>query len=396
VVTADDGTGGPGADFLDSGPERPRPRPPRWSRWLLVPVAGVVAAVGIAQASRTDPPPPRTPAATAPATTPPTTSPYDPPASVGPPVVTTLGHPLLRVTAGWELFGRGDNEVVRIEPARGRITRTPVPSLLSGAPVFFVVGWDRALVRSLDQVPAYVVPDGQPARKVPVSGSGWGGPAFPGPDPSLLWAEAGDGGRSVMVLLGPDGRTRASIPVPEADSAVEVVPDGAGYLIFRVTGGVYDATPAGLRRITTGALLAVGPTRWLTLECDNAHRCRPYAVDRATGSRRPVPAVLGGNAPRGLIAPDGRTAVLFRLRPDGTSMPYLLDLASGATRPIGLAIGQAPGDGDGTVVWSPDSRWLFATGGDGLIRAVDPATAAITPLGVSVTALSQLAVRPAR
>ena len=355
-----------------------------------MPVAGAVAAIGIVQASRTDPPLPRTPAA-APVTTPAA----DPPASAGPPMVTTVGHALLPTTAGWELFGRGANEVVRVEPARGRITRTPVPTLLSGAPVFFVVGWDRALVRSLDQVPAYVVPDGQPAREVPRSRSE-AGPAFPGPDPSLLWSAAGGAGRAVMVLHGTDGRTRASIPVPEAYSAGEVAPDGAGYLVFHATGGVYDATPAGLRRITTGALLAVGPTAWLTLDCDDAHRCRPYAVDRATRSRRPVPAVLRGDAPRGVIAPDGRTAALFRLRPDGTPEPYLLDLASGATRPIDLALAVDPGAGDGTLVWSPDSRWLFAAAADGLIRVVDPATAETIPIGVSVTALSQLAVRPAR
>ena len=67
--------------------------------------------------------------------------------------VLTLGHSLLGVTGRWELFARGAEEVVRIEPAGGRITRTAVPALLSGAPVSFVVTPDRAVVRSIDQVP---------------------------------------------------------------------------------------------------------------------------------------------------------------------------------------------------------------------------------------------------
>jgi hypothetical protein len=382
-VTAGDGAAGPGADFLDSGPERVRP--PRWSRWALLLVAATVAAIGLAQTSQTDPPR-RAPAGSAPATLPPSR-----PTPTGPPMVTVLNHPVLPTTAGWELFARGTQEVVRVEVARGRITRTLVPGLLSGAPVSFVVGWDRALVQSIDHVPAYEVPDGKPARMLPMPVD-QGGPVFPGPDPSLLWMQGADQPRPVMVLRGPDGHARASIAVPEADSALEVGPDGAGSLVFHATGGVYGATPAGLRRITTGALLAVGPTRWLTLECDDHHRCRPYVVDRPTGARRPVPAALTDVVPRGVIAPDGRTAVLFRLRPGVT--PYLLDLGTGATRPVDLDVD--PEAADASVVWSPDSRWLFAADADGAIRIVDPATGRVTPLGVSVTAPAQLAIRPAR
>ena len=190
-----------------------------------------------------------------------------------------------------------------------------------------------------------------------------------------------------------DGRDEASIPVPRESSPFEVGSDGAGYLVFRATGGLYDARPSGLRRITAGALLAVGPTRWLTLECDDRHRCRSAVVDRGTGARRAVAATLSANAPPGVIAPDGATAALFDTAPDGTVTLYLLDLASGRSRPIDWPIEQAVGDG--TAVWSPDSRWLFSAGADGAIYAVDRATARVTPLGVSLPALTQLAVRPA-
>jgi hypothetical protein len=368
----------PGAELLDSGRERRRMPLPRWSRWLLVPLAVVLVAVGLGRAGPVEPV--RAPAPTSLPTTP------SPMGSPPPVAVTTLGHGLLGVTAGWELFARAGAEVVRIELARGRITRTALSPLLSGAPVSFVVADDRAIVRSIDQVPGYVVPDGRPARPLPAGLDG-GGAAFPGPTPGTVWVE----GNAVMVLRAvADGRARAFVPKP--DSTPEVAGDGAGGLVFRATGGMYEATPAGLRRITTGALLAVGPSRWLTLECDAIHRCRPYAIDRATGTRRGVPAVLAADVPRGVIAPNGRTAALFRLRRDGTPVPYLLDLASGGSLPLGVSIDPPAED---NLVWSPDSRWLFTTASTGMITAVDLTTGRPTEVGVSLTSPIQLALRPA-
>jgi hypothetical protein len=124
-----------------------------------------------------------------------------------------LGHPLLGVGAGWELFGRGSGVVVRIEFARGRITRTAVPALASSGPVSFVAGAQGALVRPIDFVTGYLIPDGQPARVAP-GVFGTGGPAFPGPDPRHLWVASGAAGDR-MVLAGMDGRsTGVPIAVP--------------------------------------------------------------------------------------------------------------------------------------------------------------------------------------
>jgi hypothetical protein len=62
--------------------------------------------------------------------------------------ITTVGHPLLGVTAGWELFARGPDDVLRIEPALGRIDETYVPSLETASPdVAFVVGPHSAVIR---------------------------------------------------------------------------------------------------------------------------------------------------------------------------------------------------------------------------------------------------------
>jgi hypothetical protein len=231
-----------------------------------------------------------------------------------------------------------------------------------------------------------VVPDGRPARPLP-AGLADGGEAFPGPRPGTVWVDS-DGAVVLRAVAG--GRVLASVPRPEPTA--EVAADGAGGLVFRVTGGVYASTPAGPRQITTGALLAAGPTRWLVLECDDAHRCRPYAVDRATGARRAVPAALPADVPRGVVAPDGRTAALLRVRRDGTPVAYLLDLVSGASRSLGLDV-DSPGAAN--LVWSPDSRWLFTTATDGMVTAVDPATGDPTEVGIMVRTPATLAVRPA-
>ena len=55
-----------------------------------------------------------------------------------PVAVSETGHRLLGVTAGWQVFGYGPNQVIRIQLARGRITRTTVPPLQSNGPVFFL------------------------------------------------------------------------------------------------------------------------------------------------------------------------------------------------------------------------------------------------------------------
>ena len=70
----------------------------------------------------------------------------------------------------------------------------------------------------------------------------------------------------------------------------------------------------------------------------------------------------------------------------------LLNLVAGTERTIDLPINL--GVVEGSVVWSPDGRWLLAAGTDGAIHAVDPATGHVTTLGVSLPAPIQFAVRP--
>ena len=191
----------------------------------------------------------------------------------------------------WELFGRGPGEVVRIQFAPGRITWTAHPPLSSGRPVTFVTDAEGALVRPIDFVPGYLIPDGEPAREAP-GALGAGGPVFPGPDPRHLWVSSSTNDDR-MVLVGMDGRrTGPSIAAPPQGSPVNAslsaIPDQTGYLFFPGIGGVYDVRPGGTSRVTTGTVLAVGPIRWLTAECYSRARC-PAGRDRPV-HRRAIPA----------------------------------------------------------------------------------------------------------
>jgi hypothetical protein len=165
--------------------------------------------------------------------------------------------------------------------------------------------------------------------------------------------------------------------------------------LFNGLGGVYDARPDGIRRVTTGALVAVGRTRWLTMECDDQDRCSSVVIDRASGARH----VLGGtpsfvNAGIGVISPDGSTAAFLSVNPaDGAPILRLLDLASGVDRALPRSITAGQAFSDGGLGWSPDSRWLFVARPNGHILAVDARTSHVQDLGTGLTQISLLAIR---
>jgi WD40-like Beta Propeller Repeat len=354
-------------------------------------VAGVVVALVVrnelAGHGSAQPRPAATPTPTA-ASPSPTTGPTSEPAQV---VVSDVGHRMLGVTGRWELFARGASGVVRIELARGRVTTTAVPPLSSTGPVSFVVGRDWAVIRPLDRVAGYLVPDGKPARGLAAALDDVG-PALPGPDDETLWVQGGSPGQTTMTLVGADGRpTGTSVRLP-ADANGFAEPDGTGRLMFYATGGVYLAGRSGVRRITSGVLVAVGPTRWVVRECDDRHRCATVVVDRNTGARRTLDVQVGQPyGPVGLISPDGSNAAFLENTQAGLVAAHLIDLASGTDRRLDVPVNQPYGDA--AMAWSPDGRWLFIAGADGQLFPVDPATGRVHDLGVSLPPISQLAIR---
>lgn len=391
-------------EFLDVGPtgdEHDALVSHGWPPWLrlVVLLAAVLAAVVTVVTVHENSKPSVSPTArglptprsthTAPGPSPPRAAPQS---AAAPVTVTELGPAFLGVRGHWELFGRGDGVVVRIQFAAGRITRTTIPALRSSGPVSFVAAADRAIIRPIDYVSGYVVPDGLPAREMSARLS-QGGPVFPGPDLRHVWVQFGDNNAAGMVLHDVDGRPTAtsSIAVPANDSSLDATADGNGYLLFTGIGGVYDARPTGLHRVTTGALLAVGPTGWLVTECDNQDHCATVVIDRANSSRHVVPLAIASHGLPGRISPDGKTAAVFTLDSTGTPTLNLLDLVSGTKRPIDASIDQAPAAG--TLAWSPDSKWLFAVGATGNLVVIDAHTATGGTLSTPLPPLSQLAIR---
>lgn len=388
-----------GGDVLKGGgpPRRDRPRLTRrlraprlgprgrWAAGIAAALAAVVA-LGLLQQHKPDQP------ATAASTTEPgtTSSPLEPEPTDSPsPLPTTgtvTGPGFFDPVAHWELFARTDTEVDRIQPRLARVTRTAVPRLGSSGPVPFLVTADRALIRPLDVVPGFDLPDGRAARPT-AAALGTFGPAFAGPDPAHLWVSIDDG----LVLRSLDGGPDADrIRLPRGVVGQSLVADGAGHLLYPDETGVYEVLADGLHRISPGALLAVGPRGWIVAECNDRHRCRSELVDRVTGARRDVgPPLTVGPIP-GLISPDGRTAALYRIEDGGRIDLDLLDIASGEVRAADVVLEDHVTAG--MLAWAPDGR-LFAVAAGGALRVIDRDSGRAGPVGPPLPPVRQLAVR---
>jgi hypothetical protein len=371
-VRGDDGTRRRVLDEADEvrfGPRRPHRR---WrSGWLLIAcgavLAAVVAVMVIGHGNKL---------------------PRARPAGMG-----ETGPRLLGLRANWELFGYGPGWVVRIQFASGRITQTAVPPVLSSGPVSFVVGPHQAIIRPLDFVPGYLVPDGRPAHLLP-GALGSGGTVIPGPQPGTAWVQAGFQVTS-MPLVRMDGtKVGVFLRLPSGGPRL-AIPDGRGYALVGVgdPAGLYDVRPGGFHRIA-GMLAAVGPTRWLIVDCHSGHRCSNVVVDQAGGARHILPGPSAepesGAAP-GVIAPDGSAAAVMRVSGDQVTL-HLLNLMSGADQQISVPLDEESA-ADQTLAWSPDSRWLFIVAAHGELAAVNARTRHVEGLGVQLPPISQIAVR---
>jgi hypothetical protein len=80
-------------------------------------------------------------------------------------------------------------------------------------------------------------------------------------------------------------------------------------------------------------------------------------------------------------------------RPPITPRLSLVNLLSGVERPMGADVGTPKRDG--SMVWPPDSRWLFVVTEAGRVAAVDPNTGRVGNLGVRLPRIEQLAIRAA-
>jgi hypothetical protein len=378
-------------EFGGAGPSRWASKPP-WLRWSpLAVVALVVIGLAVHASTSRSPKDVAMPQPTGSVVTEPTRAAPVPSRPTGTaPVYDQVGHPLLGVHAGWELFALASTGVVRIQLAKGRVVTTPIPPLRSSGPVSFVVGPSWAMVRPLDAVPGYDVRDGHAATEQD-NPFEHGGLVLPGPDLGHLWLQSG--GDNVVRLVDLHGKsTGTAIHVP-SDMTPFPVSDGAGGVLFLGTGGMYEGGRSGFTRVTTGTVVAVGRTRILTIECDDRHRCAPEVTDRASGAHRTLARLtVPANASMGVISPDGRTAAIEELDPQGRSITHLIDLDTGADRTAGGYFDQSTYDN--AQVWSPDSAWLFLTDAAGGLYAIDRASGEAQVLGLDLPPVTQLAIRP--
>jgi hypothetical protein len=379
-------------DWIDLGrSDGPAGRPRRWwrSRWwlLLIPAVIALVVIGVVRHGVTGSTPTASRTSLAASASSRSSGAATPPAAA-PVSVTRVGRGLLDVPAAWQLFGLGPDGVVRVQLAAGQITRTSIPRLNLGSGVSFVVGPSEVIIRSEAGTAGYVVPDGRPAEPGLPGDLADADAAFPGPDPAQLWIESGE--PPELTLVSYDGKpTGTSVPVPSVDGSIST--DNAGGLIFSDFGGAYAIRPNTLHRITSGALLAAGPVRWLVAECDDQHRCSMIVIDQARGTRRVLGAATQGDQslPHGVISPDGATAALLVDTAVGTPELYLLDLASGSATTVPAS---GPCDQQ-AFVWSPDSRWLFEAGRPGYLCIVDRHTGRPAKLDASLPQITQLAFR---
>lgn len=248
----------------------------------------------------------------------------------------------------------------------------------------------------------YLVGDGVAARH-PTGALNLARFAFPGPDPAHLWvstspANGGPGLDQVTVrLVDAQGKAAGpTLPVPYQGSDYAMMADGTGYVVAVGTGGTYLAHPDGLKRITTGAVLATGPTRWLTHDCDARGRCAMHVVDRASGARRG----LSGPAPAnvfsiGQISSDGRHAAIPTFGERGATGLVLVDLDTGRQRVLtNTDVSVVSVVTSQTMAWTPDARWLLVVGEDRVLRMVDPGTGRTARVSPKMPPLVAIAVRP--
>ena len=330
------------------------------------------------------------------------------PAPPPPMHVTVVGHRLLGVTAGWELFARGPNELLRIQLAQGRITQTYVPPLETASPdVAFVIGAHEAVIRPSDLVPGYVVPDGGQARQL-TGALADGGPLVPGPAGSqAAWVASGSPTSPELSLIaltghrsGPSIRFRPGGPQVPATA----ISDGRGdVLVTDNELGVYDTGP-GWDRPVPGTVIAIGPTEWLVDACDPLYlHCRDEVIDTGSGSLRDLPGAVPaapyyfGWPPTGVISPDGSSAAVTEPGRNEQQTVHLVNLRTGATTDLNVPLADIAVGGDAnenSMVWSPDGRWLFVAASGGKLVVADTRTGRIEGLGVRLPAVDQVAIRP--
>jgi hypothetical protein len=315
--------------------------------------------------------------------------PPPPPPAPGPVARGRLTRSVAGVPPGWQLFGLGREVLVRADLASSEVTRTRTPPL-GNSQIFLVPGRRRLVVRPVDTPGGWLVRDDEPPSALPSSLAGVG-PVLPGPDLDHVWIQTFDQGSTSMALVNADGwgSLPVVVPVPQFATAGPIS-DGAGGLLFEGVGGMYRVSPAGELTVSMAMVLAVGRGDLLTLARNTRGTWWPVLQLRG-GAMQELPVPIGPQLPRGVLAPDASSVVLYAVDEQRRSMTLtVVDLPRGDQRPVDVDITGVAGDG--TVVWSPDGGRVLCLDTAGRVRVVDPASGAVTDT-LELPPLRQIAAR---
>jgi hypothetical protein len=178
-----------------------------------------------------------------------------------------------------------------------------------------------------------------------------------------------------------------------------------GLVVSGAPGGSYHVGPDGSHRITTGYVLAVGPTVALATECgESIDTCGLVVVDRTTGTSTPLTPVFPEGeeeSPERLMfesaANYGYPGLLAAISPDGRYSPILINGRDQDFGVIDLVTGEFIQFGDtpqSSLWWSPDSRSAMYLV-NGHLTVYDLETRTTYEVSQDVFPLNAFAVRPA-
>jgi hypothetical protein len=188
-------------------------------------------------------------------------------------------------------------------------------------------------------------------------------PVFRGPADDQVWARNPAGAAAIDYLALDAFTGSPSGAVLALGSGTILGSDSAGGLVLSSGGDIYTWSGGAVTKLTSGELVAIGPTVAYVRECDGQLACTLLRVERSSGDRAPVESktaivfATGIGAPRdvsldGSVSPDGDVVLVEYPGIAGEPSNWaLFDLRSGLSALIPPPLEGQP------VFWNADSTY---------------------------------------